>query len=79
MGVLPPNQKVNICPFSLHLGGSRSYEGSWGGVYRYKQVDAVSSALSISSGNRMSCFGVTGCHAVRAASQPLGGRAEGAL
>lgn len=63
MGVLPPNQKVNICPFSLHLGGSHSYEGSWGGVYHYKQVHAISSAMSISSreqnelfrGDRMSC------------------------
>lgn len=79
MGVLPPNQKVNICPFSLHLGGSHSYEGSWGGVYHYKQVHAISSAMSISSGNRTSCFGVIGCHAACAASQPLGGRAERAL
>ena len=59
--MLPPNQKVNICPFSLHLGGSRSYEGTWAGVYHYKPVDAVSSAVSIGEqkelfgGDRMSC------------------------
>ena len=79
MGMLPPNQKVNICPFSLHLGGSRSYEVTWAGVYHYKPVHAISSAISISSGNKKSCFGVTGCHAAPRRLPPLGGRAEGAL